>query len=622
MTEKRAYPNHGGRLIGKILKEHGIKYVFGVQGGHLWPLETGFYDYGVERIHMRHEQTGVYAAEAYARLTRSPGICYGTAGPGFTNMVTGIAQAYYNKSPLVVLAGKHAVAESLGNAFQEAYPVDIAKSITRWSISVEQWQNIPLFLRRALYECMTPPPRPILLAMDPPALMVVPEGMAPLGDVPHTAPERSTRPAADPKAVEQVVTWLIEAERPVIVAGDGVWWSDAANELRELVELLNVPVSGRRMARGAVAEDHRLAISPSFRLAFWKDADLVVSVGLNIGTLEGLGAPPVWPAKARRVVINDSAEESWQPFMPTDYRVTADSKLVLRQMIECARTLVKQTPKRAQWLGWLDTCKRTFNEWKAASAAEYANHKPVHAMNLCQDIAEFLDDSATFVHDSFIGSHFFNERAVPKYAGQILDGGPWGGVGQGIGMGIGAQLARPGKQVLVLMGDGGMGIGAMDIETAARYKLPIVYVVVNNSDWMCGIYDRCFANAAYSWKMTEGCRYDTMFEAVGCHGENVDDPKDIKPALDRAFKSGKTAVVNVNVDPRVSHPFLSSWGMLAMIHRCVDMSKLTDPVWAEFYDKGPIPEVIEKLRQQGCPLPLPQKKGMDKMDHFTGFREG
>lgn len=619
MATTRPYPMHGGRLIGKILKEHGIKYAFGIQGGHVWPLETGLYDYGIERIHMRHEQAGVYAAEAYARCTRTPGFCYGTAGPGLTNMVSGIAQCYYNKSPVVVIAGKHSEHEYLGNAFQEAYPEEICKSITRWSISIEQWQNIPLFFRRALYDCMDPPPRPIVLAMDPQALMVVPERGQCLGDVPLSESAPPIRPAADANAVEQVVTWLLNAERPVIVAGDGVYWSDAASELQELVELLNVPVSTRRMARGAVPEDHPLAVLSTIRLAFWKECDLVVSVGLHIGTLETLGAPPQWPAKAKRVIINDSAEDAWQPLMPTALRIIADSKQVLRQMVDCARAIVKQKPSRSQWLNWLDECKRNFNEWKDESLAEYVEHKPIHTLKLCQDIADFLDDSATFVHDSFTGSHFFNERVLSKCAGQIMDGGPWGGVGQGVGMGIGAQLARPGRQVLVLMGDGGMGVGGMDIETAARYKLPVVYVVVNNSEWMAGVYDRCFANVAYPWKITKGCRYDTMFETVGCHGENVDDPKDILPALERAFNSGKTAVVNVNVDDRVSHPFLATWPMLAMIHRCVDMSKLADSDWAEYYDKGPTPDVMERLRQMGYPIVKPMKKSMHKMDHYGGF---
>ncbi len=617
MAETRQYPNHGGRLIGKILKEHGVKYAFGIQGGHIWPLETGLYEYGVERIHMRHEQSGVYAAEAYARCTRIPGFCYGTAGPGATNMVSGIAQAYYNKSPLIALAGKHPEHENFGYGFQEAYPEEICKSITRWSLYIEQWHDIPNFLRRALYDCMTPPPRPILLAMSPGTLMIIPETGQAIGDLPFEQNARPTRPAAPAKEVEEIVTALMKAERPVIVAGDGVYWSDAASELRELVELLNVPVSTRRSARGSVPEDHPLAILPSFRLAFWKEADLVVTVGLHIGTLESLGTPPQWPAKARRIIINDSDEEAWQANMPTSLRIIADSKQVLRQMVDCAKAMVKEKPARAEWLGWLDTCRSNFEEWKKESLAEYVDHKPIHTLKLCTDIIDYLDDSATFIHDCFSGSHFFNERVRAKHPGTILDGGPWGGVGQGIGMGIGAQLARPGKQTLVLMGDGGMGVAGMDIETAVRYKLPVVYVVVNNSDWMSGVFDRAFKNVAYPWAMSKGCRYDKMFETVGVHGENVDDPKDIVPALERSFNSGSTAVVNVNVDERVSHPFLSSWGLIATVHRCVDMSKVTDPDWAEFYEKGPLPEVMENLRAKGYPFPKPMKKGMDKMEVWT-----
>ena len=605
MAEKKAAepmqrPMHGGRIVGRILKEHGIKYIFGVHGGHIWPLETGFHEFGIERLHLRHEQTGPYAAEAYARCTRTPGLCYGTAGPGLTNMMSGIAQAYYNRAPMVVLAGQHTRDQLFGRALQEAYPEELCKSITRWSLSVEDWANIPQYLRKALHDCMVYPPRPIVLAIDMKGLMSARSEKELVGDIPLSAVAPDSPTLGDPKSVEKAVRLLLEAERPLVAAGEGIHWADASSELQELVELLNVPIHTRRIARGAVPEDHTLAVRAGYRARFWADCDVIAIIGLHLGGLEGVGLPPVWPAKAKRIIIHESAEDAWQS-LPVALKIIGNPKMVLRQMIDCAKSIIKERPKRTAWLEWLGKCRREHAEWQGEALAEYVNHKPVHAVKLAQDIVDFLDDSATIVYDAFCGTAFLTDRVKAKFSGQILDTGTWGGVGHGIGMGIGAQLARPGKQVLVLMGDGGMGVGGMDIETASRYKLPVVYVVCNNSTWLAGSYMAFFKNQVYPWDMLPDIRYDKMFEHVGCHGENVTDPKDIIPALKRAFNSGKTSVVNVMLDNRVFNPWLGSWGMTVVAKLSADVTKCPED-WQDFLMKGPSTEVMEELRKKGYPI--------------------
>ena len=190
---------------------------------------------------------------------------------------------------------------------------------------------------------------------------------------------------------------------------------------------------------------------------------------------------------------------------------------------------------------------------------EYHNARPIHPHRLAREIVELLDPSATLIYDSFTGSGFLTEWFRSRFAGQTLDAGPLAAVGHSIGMAIAAQLARPGKQIFVMLGDGGMGVGGMDIETAVRYKLPIVFLVYNNSSWM-GIGPRqfLFDQEMPCWDMVPDIRYDRMFEEVGCHGEHVEDPEDIRPALERAFNSGKTAVVNLVADPYVVHPMMAS----------------------------------------------------------------
>lgn len=608
MSGDSPYPPHGGRIIGRILKEHGVRYVFGIPGGHVWALDTGFHEHGIRRIHMRHQQAGGYAADAYARCTLSPGICYGTAGIGVTDSVSSINQAWRAHSPVVGLFGMHCWDASGMGVLQEAYPSKVYETMTKWSVDIDNWRTIPLYLRWALRDCMAYPPAPIVLGITIRALTKTQEEKGLIGDVAREAMASPSSTHADPAAVERAVTMLLEAERPVIVAGEGIHWADAARELLEFVELLHVPVHTRRIARGAVPEDHPLAFGAGYRGDFWKEADVVMIIGLRLGWFEGYGLPPVWPARAKRIVVHESATDSWSP-VPTEEFIIGNPKLVLRQMIDCARSTMKEPPGRTAWLENLALCRDAFERGLAQDEAEYENHDPIHPWILAREIAQFLDPSATIILDSFLGSAYLTDKVKAKFPGQILDSGEAGGFGQGIGMSIGAQLARPGKQVFALMGDAGMGVGGGDVETALRYSLPIVYLVCNTSSWFGGV-DCWFEGQIDSWSMLPDLRYDKMYEAIGCHGEYVAEAKEICPALYRAFNSGKTAVVNVVVDSRVVHPWFESLAYRkVVIARQLDLGKVPQPL-RPYLLEGRTPEVEEELKKIGLPRSTPRKRAL------------
>jgi len=592
------YPMHGGRVIGRILKEHGIKYAFGVHGGHIWPLETGFYEFGIKRLHMRHEQSGVYAADAYAKCMHQPGIAYGTAGCGVANMIGGISQAYVSRSPLVCLFGQHPRIHEAKHPLQVGYGIEWKKTISKWGKNIIDGSEIPLYLRKALRDCMSPPPGPVCLAMDPITLMM-PAGSFD-GDVSLQEKPMPIPGAGDPNAVEKVVDLLLKAERPVMVAGDGAYWTGAGKEVKELAELLQIPVNGRRLSRGIIPEDHPLAVKTAWRLRFWGEADVVLILGVLMSNVENFGLDPVWPGKAKWIVVDQSPTEAWFP-LPSEMEIVGSPKLVLRQIIECVKSKMKKPPKRTAWLEHLARIRESFEAGRAESVEEVRHDVPVHPFVLCQEAADFLDDSATIILDSFTGSNFLTDKIRAKFPGQVLDGGEHAGVGQGIGMGIGAQLARPGKQVFVLMGDGGMGIAGMDIETAARYILPVVYMVYNDSEWMSGIW-MFFRNQIDPTGMLPDIRYDKMFEYMGAHGEFVTKPEQIRPALERSFNSGKPSVINVIVEKRLLHSiFASTMGIHMGILPCLDQSKLPLET-KELVTKGICDEVSDKLRKEGWPL--------------------
>lgn len=602
--------NHGGRIMARILKENGIKYSFGVQGGHVHTLDVGFYEQGIKRIHMRHEQSGVYAADALARCTRTPGICFGTAGPGVTNMVSGINQAWLARSPIVAFFGQHARTHNLQHALQEGYGVDMTRTMCKWGAMIDEWRAFPLYTRKALRDCMQYPPGPVVLAWAVETPYWAGKESDLLGDVPNSVKASPIPPAGDPAAVRKLVDILLAAERPVVVTGDGIYWSDAMQELRELVELLQLPVNTRRISRGAVPENHPLSVFSQWRGTFWQEADVLLQIGLQLTNLENFGYAPVWPAKAKRIIVNESPSDGWAP-VSCEMEIVGSPKTVLAQMLEYAKQVLKgakpgDLPNRKPWLNHLRRCRKTFEAGQMESINEAKDWKPVHPFFLGKVVADFLDPSSTVVFDSYTGSAFLTDRFKASYAGQILDAGEAAGVGHGIGMGIGAQLARPGKQVFVMMGDGGIGISGMDIETAARHNLPVVYMIYNDSSWMPSeCWDTHYKGQVWPWDMMKDIRYDKMFEPLGCHVENVTEPQQIRSAMERSFNSGKTAVINVIVEGRVPHPM-----HLTPMHRnmaliAVDPNKVP-PETRDLALHGWSPEVEAELRKKGFP-PLKSK---------------
>jgi acetolactate synthase-1/2/3 large subunit len=551
MTEDVIY---GGEAIGRVLKEEGVEYIFGILGGHVMPLLGGIVKQGIRLIHMRHEQAGVYAADGYARAAGKTGVCFGTAGPGMTNMLSGVAQAHNCRVPVLCLFGQHPTTEDLQEPIQEAYGAEICKSITKWSHRVTEWKILSLSTQKAIRDTMAYPTGPVALEI-------------PLNTLYHSGPastQISYQPGArfpsplqtastgNSETIERVVEMLLAAERPVIVAGEGLHWADAASELNELIQILQIPVMTRRISRGAVPENDPLSFSGRARREILNNSDMAVAIGLRLGYLEGYGS---WARRVPRFVqINEAASEIKET-IPTDEVIVGHPKLVLRQMIEVVKQ-EKNIPVKQDWLNTVQELMKKSREVHRKEAEEAKNGIPVHPAYLAQEIVDFLDDSATIVYDAFTGTYYLTPRIQASFSGQILDAGEYAGVGQGVGMALGAQLARPGRQVLAMMGDGGMGIGGFDVETAIRYKLPAVFLVNNNSTWMAGsfgIYESQFGKEN-NWDITPGMRYDRIFEgAENYHAENVERPEEIRPALERAFNSGKTSVINVVVDPKVYH---------------------------------------------------------------------
>lgn len=544
---------YGGKIVGEVLAEEGVDAVFGVYGSIGLAIEEANRR-GTQMYHFRHEQAAGFAADAYARCLRKPGVCFTSSAPGFTNIISPIAQAHSAQSPVLLLNGQHGIAGDGMNFIQEGYAAEMLKPVTKWSQRVLDWNLAGYWTRKALTETVQYPPAPVVLDFPRTTL----NARGPRQQAKFIEREQMPKPASpwgDPREVERVVKLLAQAKRPLIIAGDGVYWSDGAVPLRELAEALNLPVSTRRTARGAVAETHPLAFSGGFRGTLMREADVICLIGMRATYLEEWFEPPEWSARARYVQISESIGEIW-PAVPTASAIIGSCANVLRQMLDCIRANGVAKPQRSEWLEKLNVARSRFYQQQREVVAKCdAKSGLMHPHSLGAALADVLDPSATVIYDSFTATSFFTDKFQAQFAGQILDAGLHQPVGHSIGMCVGAQVARPGKPVMALIGDGGFGIGGMDMETLIRYKLPAVVVLMNNSSWagVAAGHDAFYPDMG-SWDNTPGVRYDRMMQEFGCHGEHVETVDQLRPALTRAFNSGKPALVNVVADTDEVHP--------------------------------------------------------------------
>ena len=550
-------PQDGGALVGRVLGAQRVKYLFAINGGHTFPLLANLRNNGIQLIHMRHEQACAYAADAYARTTGTPGVCSVTAGCGLTNAVTGLCGAALAGSAVVCIAGQHPTNEDHLGSFQEAYGSDICRTFAKYVKRVLDWSTIEVDLRQAFREALSPPQGATLVEI-PTNILYHGDDVAKQRRGAKVLDPEELRSQGNPRQIERTIELLRNAQRPLLLAGDGVFWSDAARELQEFAELAHIPTYARRTAQGAVPEDHPLAVRGSWKKPFTGRADLVIAVGFRFWSGEHFGEPPTWSDKATYVQI-DAAPDRIAWHIPAEVGIVGDPKLVLRQLADEVRRQKLDFADRqsSSWLAEVAEVRKNYESTLDERERGTAANVPTHPDHLARTLASMMDRDATLIVDSFTLSGWLTQWFPARFPGQIVDAGPLAPVGHGVGMAIGAQLARPGKQVVLVIGDGGLGIGGWDIETALRYKLPIVTILWNNSSWGPSFEQMPLLRGRTDpFNMLENIRYDKMFEVLGCHTEHVEEPQQLAPALKRAFASGKASLVNIVGDKRIGHPRL------------------------------------------------------------------
>ncbi|MFX0082642.1 MAG: thiamine pyrophosphate-binding protein [Candidatus Hodarchaeota archaeon] len=545
---------YGGDVLVKCLLEENVKYMFGIVGGQLLRMYDAVYRWGKEKgiqtVMFRHEQAAAHAADAWARLTNTPGICFGTVGPGATHLVPGIGAAWSDNIPVVAIVPQVDIDVADNFALQgNLDQVSLFKPITKYQKSVRKLEEIPDAVHKVFREAMSGRPRPVLLEIYHDAFYE----QAQEDEVPILATERYralSKPAIPKDSITESLDLLLKAEKPLIVSGGGVSRSGGWNELQEFAEYLKIPVITTITGIGTIPNTSEAFLGSSISMATLfaaSQADVVLALGCKFSFTLGYGKPPIWN-KSQKLIHVDIDPTIIGRNKPITLGIIGDCKLFLEQILE----EVKKTKKveKRPWLDSLTNNRKSIIQSRRRVAE--SDEIPIKPERMIKDIYEFMDEDAILIVDggnlavySLEQIDFYKTRK-PLSTLQAIG---MGHLGTSIPYGIGAKLAKPDKQVISISGDGSFMINIHDLETASRLGLKnLIYVVGNNSTWgMIKTEQEFRYKKRYIDVDFPDFDFGRCAEAFGCYGEVVTEPNEINPALNRAKNSGKPAVIDVKI---------------------------------------------------------------------------
>lgn len=530
----------GGELVARMIKQEGVGHVFTLSGGHIQNIYEGCLNNGIEIIDTRHEQSAGHAADGYSRITFKPGVALVTAGPGVTDVVTAVANAYQAGSPMVVIGGRSPLRQYDMGSLQDIELGRVMEPITKWQQTVYETRRIPYYMAMAFREAMSGKFGPTFLQIPSDVLF----GRVDIDAVQWPSNYRPTGEVmGDPQLIREAAELIKNAERPMVMAGSGVFWHRASAELAEFAKAADVPVYTNAMGRGTMRQDNPHFFSLSRKPAFAR-ADVIAVVGAPIDFRLKYGQAPAWNPEAKVIQIDID---------PRDIGRNRDFSLGIEANIRMA--LLQLTAEigkgdHGEWVSYLRGL-----EGQADGQREVfmnSDSMPIHPLRLCKEIARFVDEDTIIVGDGGDIVALAASVLPVNYPGQWMDPGPFGTLGVGTGFSMAAAVAAPNKKVLMVNGDGTFGLNGFDFDTFVRFKMPIVSVVGNDRCWhqiYVGQKAQYGEGRTPATLLGDNARYDLVVEALGGHGEFVEHPEQIGAAIERAFASGKPACVNVLMDP-------------------------------------------------------------------------
>jgi acetolactate synthase I/II/III large subunit len=530
---------HGGQLVAKALKMAGVECIFTLSGGHIMPIYAGCIEEGIKIIDVRHEQATTHAADAWARVNPGKiGVAAVTAGPGVTDCVTGVANAWRANSPMLCIGGQGPFLNRGKGSLQEMDPVGLMKPITKWADACYQTERLPEYIEIAIRNAVSGIPGPSFLEIPMDVLMDVVDEK----NVKWPTSIRTTPPRIAPEkdACREALDAIKSAKKPLLMAGTSVKWSMAQEALNAFLDKTNIPAYANGMGRGTIPRTSKHFFNMTRRQAL-EEADVVILCGVLLDFRMKFGE--TIPAGAKIIQLEMDNTLIGQN-RHTDIPLVGNLATTFETMMDIMDedSIAIDFSAREKELREAEDAIAEGKKGKAASDAV-----PIEAERFCAEVAAFVaeyDDMIVIGDGGDIVAGAAKVVPIPPNGGW-MDPGPLGTLGVGMPFALAAKAAHPNKPVLIIYGDGSFGLNGFEYDTAVRFNLPIVGIIGNDAAWGQMMRpQKAFFNDLVATQLGY-TRYDKIVEAMGGHGEFVEKPEDIRPALERAFKSGKPALINV-----------------------------------------------------------------------------
>ena len=532
----------GASVIARSLKQQGVEYMFGVVGFPVVPIAFAAQQEGIRYLGFRNEQSASYAAGAVGYLTGRPGACLAVSGPGMVHGIAGLANAWSNCWPMILLGGANDTYQDGQGAFQETPQVEAARPFVKYSARPDSLARVPYYVEQAVRTSIYGRPGAVYLDLPNDIIM----GRLPEGEVafrPRCAdPPRSL---ADPGCVERALAALQGAERPLVIVGKGAAYARAEGAVREFIERTRLPFLASPMGKGVVPDDHELSVAPARSHAL-QNADVVFLMGARLNWILHFGLPPRF-AEDVRIVQMDVAAEEIGTNVPTEVALVGDARAITEQL----NASLDESPwSHADDSAWRQELGRKVDENRAAVVAmEDDDSEPMGYYRVLREVRDLLPRDAIICSEG-ANTMDIGRTVLPNFeARHRLDAGTYGTMGVGLGFAIAAAVVHPDKKVVAIEGDSAFGFSGMEVEVACRYRLPITFVIVNNNGIGGGFAELDPENIPPS-AYTIDARYERVIEAFGGKGYFVKRSSELGPILKEAFADPMPNIVNVMIDPR------------------------------------------------------------------------
>ncbi len=552
MSEKKMIT--GGDVLIKCLLQEKVEYMFGIPGGQFLQMYDAIYRWGREQgintVLFRHEQAAAHAADAYARVTNKPGVCFGTVGPGALHLVPGVGAAWSDNIPVI------AIVPQVNSKYEDSFTlqgnldqVTMFKPVTKYQKTVRNIEEIPDAVHKIFREATGGRSQPVLLEIFEDAFLEeIEEDKLPI--ISSDQYRAIGKPGVDSESIKKSLDLILLAEKPLIVCGGGILRAEAWNELQEFAEYLQIPVLSSISGIGSISNQSKCFLGTSIGGAGFQaatGADVILALGVKFSFTLGHGEGPVWKDTQKMIHVDIDPSIIGRS-KPITLGIVADCKQFLMQMLEEVKKIEKV--EKRDWLETLIVGKERINSTYMKKASK--DKIPILPQRMIKDVFEFIDEDAILIVDggdiaayALEQVHIYKERKPLSFLQAI----GMGHLGTSVGYGIGAKLAKPDKQVVSISGDGSFMINIQDLETAVRLGLKdLIFVVGNNACWgMIKSGQKIALGKRFIDVDMPGCDYGKIAQGFGCYGEEVTDPNEIKPALERAKNSGKPAVIDVKI---------------------------------------------------------------------------